>query len=127
MAVLFMAGMVPSMGVYGWQYSLWPVWFPVLVFSPFIIDATVTLLKRLGRGEQVWKAHRSHYYQGLIQSGWSDKKMAFAEYFLMPAVGITALLLLDSEFKTILIGLVLWIGLYILLMRFIDKHSMETI
>ncbi|HYN53140.1 MAG TPA: glycosyltransferase family 4 protein, partial [Methylotenera sp.] len=50
----FLAG---SIGVYGYFQSLWPVWFPVLVFSPFIIDATVTLIKRLLAGEKVWQAH----------------------------------------------------------------------
>ncbi len=27
------------------------------------VDATVTLLRRLLRGEKVWQAHRSHFYQ----------------------------------------------------------------
>jgi hypothetical protein len=33
----------------------------LLAFSPFIADATVTLLHRLLRGEKVREAHRSHY------------------------------------------------------------------
>ena len=60
----FLAG---SIGAYGYFSRLWPVWFPVLVFSPFVIDATVTLIKRQLAGEKVWQAHRSHYYQHLVQ------------------------------------------------------------
>ena len=29
----------------------------------YLADATVTLLRRLARGEAVWTAHRSHFYQ----------------------------------------------------------------
>jgi hypothetical protein len=36
-----------SIGIVGWHNGLWPVWFPVMVFSPFILDATVTLFKRV--------------------------------------------------------------------------------
>ena len=42
----------------GWRNDLWPLWFPVLVFGPFIGDATLTLVRRLVRGERVWQAHR---------------------------------------------------------------------
>jgi UDP-N-acetylmuramyl pentapeptide phosphotransferase/UDP-N-acetylglucosamine-1-phosphate transferase len=61
----------------------WPWWFGILVFSPFIVDASLTLGKRLLRGALVWQAHREHYYQRLVQSGWGHKKTACAEYALM--------------------------------------------
>jgi hypothetical protein len=41
----------------------------LLVFAPFILDATVTLLRRALRGEKVWQAHRTHYYQRMVQMG----------------------------------------------------------
>lgn len=53
----FFAG---AIGLLGWQHSLWSLWFPLLVFSPFVVDATVTLIKRLLRGEKIWQAHRKH-------------------------------------------------------------------
>src|SRR4051812_4106904 len=55
----FMAG---AMGVLGWRNDAWPLWFPLLVFAPFIADATVTLARRALRREAVWRAHRQHYY-----------------------------------------------------------------
>ncbi|MGE0868694.1 MAG: glycosyltransferase family 4 protein [Kofleriaceae bacterium] len=36
----------------------------------YLADATITLLKRLSRGERVWEAHRSHFYQQATQHGW---------------------------------------------------------
>ncbi|MBV8491851.1 MAG: glycosyltransferase family 4 protein [Alphaproteobacteria bacterium] len=35
----------------------------------FLADATITLLRRLLRGERVWEAHRSHFYQRAVQRG----------------------------------------------------------
>ncbi|MBO0738870.1 MAG: glycosyl transferase, partial [Alphaproteobacteria bacterium] len=35
----------------------------------FIADATITLVRRLLRGERVWKAHREHYYQQAVRYG----------------------------------------------------------
>ena len=35
----------------------------------YLADATITLLRRLRRGERVWRAHREHYYQRAVQAG----------------------------------------------------------
>src|SRR6266568_3613072 len=35
----------------------------------FLADATVTLARRLVRGETVWQAHRQHFYQRAVQGG----------------------------------------------------------
>jgi len=35
----------------------------------FVADATITLLRRLLRGEQIWRAHRGHFYQQAIRRG----------------------------------------------------------
>lgn len=35
----------------------------------YLVDATLTLLRRLSRGEKVWEAHRSHFYQRATDNG----------------------------------------------------------
>jgi UDP-N-acetylmuramyl pentapeptide phosphotransferase/UDP-N-acetylglucosamine-1-phosphate transferase len=35
----------------------------------FLADASLTLLRRLARGERVWQAHREHFYQRAVQRG----------------------------------------------------------
>ncbi len=67
----------------GFTAGLWPWWFGPMVFSPFIADATVTLMRRMLAGKPVWKAHREHFYQRLILSGWSHTKTCLLYYFLM--------------------------------------------
>jgi len=72
-----------ALGICGWTDGAWPLWFPAVVFAPFVVDASVTLLRRLLRGEKVWQAHRSHYYQRLVLMGWSHRRLALAAYACM--------------------------------------------
>ena len=37
----------------------------------YVADSTITLLRRLARGERVWQAHRSHFYQRATDGGFS--------------------------------------------------------
>jgi UDP-GlcNAc:undecaprenyl-phosphate/decaprenyl-phosphate GlcNAc-1-phosphate transferase len=75
----------------------WPAWFPALVFLPFVADATTTLARRALRGERIWEAHRSHYYQRLHRLG-AGHRGTLAIYGLwMAGCGITALACLRWE------------------------------
>ncbi|OFS73695.1 glycosyl transferase [Pseudomonas sp. HMSC08G10] len=38
-------------------------WSWLILLGVFVVDATYTLIRRLGRGEKVYEAHRSHGYQ----------------------------------------------------------------
>ncbi|MCE1184029.1 MAG: glycosyltransferase family 4 protein [Rhodocyclales bacterium] len=90
--------MAAGLGLYGWQQGLWPLWFPLAVFSPFCADATVTLLRRAWRGEKIWLPHRTHYYQRLVQLGWGHRRTALFAYGLMCACGVGALVILHFAF-----------------------------
>ena len=90
----FLAG---ALGIAGWQAGSWPLWFPVLVFSPFAVDATFTLSKRLWKREKVWQAHREHYYQRLVRMGFGHRRTALAEFALMAACSAAALLARDAR------------------------------
>ena len=110
-----------ALGLAGWQEGLWPLAFPLLVFSPFIVDASVTLLKRLWRGEKVWQAHREHYYQRLIRLGMGHRNTALAEYGLMLACGGSALLSLDAPYPIqIALGMA-WLALYGFILVRVDQ------
>lgn len=45
----------------------------VLALWPFIFDTIFTLLRRLGRRENIFEAHRSHLYQRLVIAGGSHQ------------------------------------------------------
>ncbi|CAB3776412.1 putative undecaprenyl-phosphate N-acetylglucosaminyl 1-phosphate transferase [Paraburkholderia caffeinitolerans] len=80
----FLAG---ALGYWGWMKSVWPIWFPALIFLPFIADASVTLVKRVLRREKVWLPHKEHYYQRMVRLGMGHAATARAWYLVM-AVGV---------------------------------------
>ena len=80
-----------ALGILGWRNDAWPLWFPLVVFGPFVGDATLTLVKRVIRGERVWRAHREHYYQRMIRMGLGHRGTAYIEYLAMAACAGAAL------------------------------------
>jgi len=115
----FLAG---AIGLAGWTQALWPAWFPLLVFAPFVVDASVTLVRRGLRGERVWQAHREHYYQRLVRMGWSHRRLALHEYALMAALGASALALQTTPDVVQWAGLAAWLGVLCALMWVIDRR-----
>lgn len=51
----------------------------------YLADATLTLLKRLARGEAIWVAHRSHFYQQATNNGFSVMQVV-GEVFVLNLV-----------------------------------------
>ena len=113
------AGSVPlgflaaALGITGREVGAWPLWFPLLVFSPFVMDATATLLRRALRGEKVWEAHRSHYYQRLVRMGAGHRRTALAAYGLMVAAGCSAMLALPMGFSLQCGVITMWLMIYV--------------
>lgn len=120
------AGSIPlgllagGLGLAGWTRGLWPVWFPVLVFSPFVVDASVTLARRLARRERVWEAHREHYYQRLVRLGWGHRNTALAEYALMLFCGGLALATIGRPASVQATIVAVAATAYVVLMRGVD-------
>ena len=73
-----------------------PVWAGLVAFSPFWVDATVTLIRRLVRGDHLATAHREHYYQRCVRSGFSHKQTVIGEYLLMALCALCAYLSVDG-------------------------------
>jgi len=98
-----------------------PVWLGILIFSPFVVDATVTLIRRVLRGERFWEAHRQHYYQRLVQRGWGHRKTVLAEYVLMALTASSAVIAngLPLRWQWAIIGV--WVLIYAVLMYAIDR------
>ena len=61
--------MAAAIGLIGVERGLWDLFAPAMLFLVFVADASATLVRRLLRGERVWQAHRTHYYQRLVRMG----------------------------------------------------------
>ncbi len=121
----FLAGALSCLGI---QRGDLDIGAALLIFSPFIVDATVTLFRRLWNGQKVWQAHREHYYQRLVLLGWGQKKTVLFEYVLMLLCGGSAMLYvqLGGSWREMILGL--WIVFYASLIASIHiiEKSLKT-
>ncbi|KAA9132054.1 glycosyltransferase family 4 protein [Marinihelvus fidelis] len=63
----------------------------LLVPATFMVDAGMTLLWRVARGERWYTAHRNHLYQRLIRHGWSHGRVLWVYqganvFFVVPMI-----------------------------------------
>ena len=56
--------------------------------APFLADTTVTLARRILKGERWYAAHRKHFYQWLIGRGWSHRRVAGAYLTVAAGLGV---------------------------------------
>tara|TARA_R110002110_G_scaffold415612_3_gene651877 strand:+ start:72486 stop:73511 length:1026 start_codon:yes stop_codon:yes gene_type:complete len=61
----------------------------------YLADATITLFRRIARGEKFWHAHRDHYYQAAIKRGMSHARVS-------SAVAVVNLLLVGLALASVL-------------------------
>lgn len=89
-------GSVPLGYLLGWlllELASRGAWAPALILPLYYLaDASLTLLRRLLRGERIWRAHREHFYQRATQGGLSHAQV------------VTAILGVDA----VLVALALW-------------------
>jgi UDP-N-acetylmuramyl pentapeptide phosphotransferase/UDP-N-acetylglucosamine-1-phosphate transferase len=113
----FLAGSIAVLGV---RDGVWPWQAAALIFSPFFVDASVTLARRAARGEKVWLPHRTHYYQRLVGAGWSHRRTVLWEYVLMLACAATAILGMERGWDSWAPALVSWTVVYGACMWFVN-------
>lgn len=117
-----------TLGFFMAAFSIWanvenifPAWIALLIFSPFIVDASVTLVRRLFAGEKIWKAHRSHYYQRLVQVGWGHRKTVLYAYLVMVLCSISSWLAMQMDAIFQLSMVLGWIVVYFSIIVGISK------
>jgi len=61
----FLGFLLGTLGLWAVRETPLNLWVPLILLALFVTDATVTLLRRVARGERWYQAHRSHAYQRL--------------------------------------------------------------
>jgi len=67
----------------------------------YLADATITLLRRLFRGEPVWHAHRAHFYQLATDRGFSVAGVVTSVFAVNVGLSALALLIVIWPSRTI--------------------------
>ena len=78
-----------------------PLFVWLLLLGVFVVDATATLIWRVGQGEKWYKAHRTHVYQLAVQAGYTHKQVT------LTVLGINIVLALIA-YITVFLHLILW-------------------
>jgi len=113
--------LVAGLSLWASRQGIFPLWMAILVFSPFIVDATVTLVCRLWRRERIWEGHKSHCYQRLVQLGWGHKKTVLWEYVLMLLCASSALAAFYLAPPLQWALLVAWVFVYVILIALVYR------
>jgi len=91
-----------------------PIFIPLILLSSLYVDAALTIVRRLSRGEKVFQPHRTHYYQRLLQLGFNHKQVTLVEYLIMALLGVSAVLYMRAGGLFAPFVLAAWLTLFTL-------------
>ncbi len=83
-AVLPLLASRGALGARAWPFGVFVLWL-------FLFDATLTLARRLGRGENLFRAHRDHLYQRLAVGEVTHARVSRLYIALAAVVGLNGL------------------------------------
>jgi Fuc2NAc and GlcNAc transferase len=97
-----------------------PLALGLLLAGVFAFDATVTLLRRMARGEHWYKAHRSHAYQRVVQAGSTHAQVTAGVVLVNLGLGVLARLAQSGRLSiaaAVLTGILVLTVLYLAIER----------
>ncbi|TXH83158.1 MAG: glycosyltransferase family 4 protein [Rhizobium sp.] len=84
----------------------------------YLADATLTLLRRLMKGEAIWVAHRSHFYQQATNNGFSVTRVVGDVFILNIALSAFAAITIWMKSPTMqIVMILLGIGVVTIVLR----------
>jgi UDP-N-acetylmuramyl pentapeptide phosphotransferase/UDP-N-acetylglucosamine-1-phosphate transferase len=60
----------------------WVLFWVALLHANFVLDTSITLVRRASRRERLSEAHREHFYQRLVRAGYSHTSTTLTEFAL---------------------------------------------
>jgi hypothetical protein len=70
----------------------------------FLLDASITLVRRIWRRERVWEGHRTHFYQRASDNGFSNMQIVGGVFAVNVALAGLAVLTLAAHSRAVEIG-----------------------
>jgi UDP-GlcNAc:undecaprenyl-phosphate/decaprenyl-phosphate GlcNAc-1-phosphate transferase len=118
-----LAAAISIIGIHNGSWT-WPI--PVLIFLPFVYDATSTLVVRILAGKRVWQAHREHMYQRAVLAGYSVNAVWRCSTLLMLLSAASALWVRDGLMTTQLIVLLVASSGFVVLQMWLYRLGRKT-
>ena len=85
-----------------------------IALSSLYLDAGLTLVNRIIKRENIFRAHHTHYYQRLLSLGLNHKQVTLLEYGLVILLGISAVVYFKAGSYFPVFLSVCWLGLFTL-------------
>ena len=98
----FILATVSVSGNFKW-FTLVNFGLPFLVLGLPIFDTAIAIIRRLIHGKKPWEADRGHIHHKLIDMGMSQKQAVAILYAISAILGLSAILLTNSNLIKILI------------------------
>jgi UDP-GlcNAc:undecaprenyl-phosphate GlcNAc-1-phosphate transferase len=92
----FMLATLSIQGVFK-SYAIISFAVPLLILGLPLFDASFAMLRRISKGQNPMKADRGHLHHRLIDMGFSQKQTVFILYAISGVLGITAVVLAESN------------------------------
>lgn len=93
----------------------------LMLHANFVLDTSITMFRRILRGDQWLKPHREHFYQKLVQTGVSHIQVTLIEMGLqLVALGLMLIYLaVGQNLRWALLGMVvsMWLAFFALIER----------
>jgi Fuc2NAc and GlcNAc transferase len=93
----FLGFVVMYLAIWSERSGVLPMTTWVILFSVFLVDATLTLVRRMLSGERLYEPHRSHVYQLAVQAGHSHSQVTGVVALLDALLGVMALASLRDD------------------------------
>lgn len=113
--------------ILGIKYSFLTLPEVLIIFSVFIVDATVTLCRRAIRLEAIWKPHKTHYYQQMASSKLGKQRTLYIEYLIMLSSSIIAISIDNLDYSHQVAAMLSWYIIMIIGYTRLDSKSLRTI
>ena len=84
-------------------------WSAIVILLPLVGDAIYTLICRAYKGDNIFKAHRTHLYQRLHQSGWPHAQVSI--FYIVGTIIIGTVISLDPTIAPIMVPFLILIAI----------------
>ena len=103
----FLGLMIGGLSLLAAQQQAHLLWVWLILLGVFIVDATITLSRRLASGHKPYEAHRTHAYQYASRQHASHKRVTLSVFvintcWLLPMASLAAFRLVDGALATVI-------------------------
>lgn len=99
------------LGVFLWLLAFYQPAAALILPAYYLLDSTVTILRRAWRKERLFEAHSQHFYQQAVRGGWSHRRVSAAVGVLNACLIGLALLSTQTGFMGGIILIIVAYGL----------------